>query len=178
MLHYKISLWNSSQTEILRKLIPPQHPFQLSNNFDILHRAWQYPCHALCKIPKRLVHWEITYEQMRFCKMWVEDEFWREGQPIQQQPVGFSGLSRRLKSDWSVARYTRMRHLGNIIYGPWHWRFFTQNLNWMAIMIRSHPNFKGVIAVKFSTCHDSWAVLACAKICSDSITKTEKIINS
>ena len=37
----------------------------------------------------------------------------------------------------------------------------------------SHPNANEVIATNFCTCHDSCAVLACAKFCSDWMDKME-----
>ena len=40
----------------------------------------------------------------------------------------------------------------------------------MEISFCSHPNTNKVIATKFGTWHDSWAVVACAKFCCDMIT--------
>ena len=40
----------------------------------------------------------------------------------------------------------------------------------MEISFCSHSNTNKVIATKFGTWHDSWAVVACAKFCSDMIT--------
>ena len=37
----------------------------------------------------------------------------------------------------------------------------------MAISFWSHPNSNDLIATQFSTCHDSCAVMACAKLCGD-----------
>ena len=72
---YRISVQNSSLTQISCNLIRPSHPFQLSNHFVILLRARQYHCRALCKISKRLDKWQISYGQTRFHEIWVEDEF-------------------------------------------------------------------------------------------------------
>ena len=36
--------------------------FQLFNHFEILHRAWQWYCHALCKISKLLDNWNRWFE--------------------------------------------------------------------------------------------------------------------
>ena len=52
-----------------------QHPFQLPNHFEILHRARQYHCRALWQISKWLSNWVISYGQTRFHKIWIQDEF-------------------------------------------------------------------------------------------------------
>ena len=41
-------------------------PISVAYRFDILHRARQWYCRALCKISKRLDNWEIRYRQTRF----------------------------------------------------------------------------------------------------------------
>ena len=48
---------------------------------------------------------------------------------------------------------------------PFHLWFFNHN------SVCLHPNSNEVIATKFCTCHDSIAVLACAKICSNMMTR-------
>ena len=42
----------------------------LSNHFDILHRAQQYNCCALCKISKWLDNCNLRYEQTKFQIIW------------------------------------------------------------------------------------------------------------
>ena len=48
----EMAVWNSSQTQISLKLICPQIISQLPNYFKMLHRAWLWYCHALCKFSK------------------------------------------------------------------------------------------------------------------------------
>ena len=48
-------------------------------------------------------------------------------------------------------------------------RCFHHNSNSQEISLCSHPSCNEVIATKFCTCHDSCAVMACAKFCSDMI---------
>ena len=43
--------------------------YQLPNGFEILHRAWQWYCRALCKIAKWLDSWNGGYGRMRFCEI-------------------------------------------------------------------------------------------------------------
>ena len=57
---------------------------------------------------------------------------------------------------WPYAFWTR---------APFHGRLFHRNLNSMEISFRSH--FDTVIVTKFCTCHDSYAVVSCARICCD-----------
>ena len=53
---------------------------------------------------------------------------------------------------------------------------FTKNISsWTKISFNSHPSVSKAIATKYWTCHDSTAVVACAKICSDVIPKNEII---
>ena len=54
-------------------------------------------------------------------------------------------------------------------WGPFHdfQRFFHRNSNSVEISFCSHPSYNQVIAMKFYTWHDSCAVVACAKFCSD-----------
>ena len=53
---------------------------------------------------------------------------------------------------------------------------FTKNISsWTKISFNSHPSVSKAIATKYCTCHDSTAVVACAKICSDVIPKNEII---
>ena len=40
---------------------------------------------------------------------------------------------------------------------------------WCEFSFCSYPNCAWVITTKFCTCHDNWAVMACATICSDQI---------
>ena len=51
--------------------------------------------------------------------------------------------------------------------GPCHWSPFHHIANVMEISSGSHPDSDEVIAPKFCTCHNSCAVVACAKICSN-----------
>ena len=50
---------------------------------------------------------------------------------------------------------------------PFHWQFFHHNSIVVEISFCSHPNSNEVITTKFCTCHDSCAVMACAKFCCD-----------
>ena len=52
-----------------------------------------------------------------------------------------------------------------------HLQYFHHNSNVMEISYCSHLNFNQPIAPSFFTCHDSCAVMACAKSWSDIITK-------
>ena len=66
--------------------------------------------------------------------------------------------------------YMRSLDLGVMILldlGSLHQQFFIK----MKILLCCNPDFIEVIAAKFCTCHDSCAVMACAKICSDLINK-------
>ena len=47
--------------------------------------------------------------------------------------------------------------------------FSTLTQNWWTISFCQHPSCSGVIAMKFCTWHDSWAVVPCAKFCSNMI---------
>ena len=51
--------------------------------------------------------------------------------------------------------------------GASQWRFFHHNEVSMEVPFCSHPNLDALIATKFCTCHDSTAVVTCAKICSN-----------
>ena len=46
------------------KLLCPELIYQLPNCFEILHRAWQWYCHALCKLSKQLGKWNLCYGQI------------------------------------------------------------------------------------------------------------------
>ena len=46
-----------------------------------------------------------------------------------------------------------------------------RNSNFIEISFYSQPTFNSVITTKFCTCHDSTAVMACAKFCSDLIPR-------
>ena len=50
---------------------------------------------------------------------------------------------------------------------PFHKRFFHHNSNSMEISFSSNSVTDDYIATKFGTCHDSPAVVSCAKYCSD-----------
>ena len=51
--------------------------------------------------------------------------------------------------------------------GPSHSWFLVHNSNMMAVMLCCDLSFGLQIATKFCTCHDSIAVVTCAKFCSD-----------
>ena len=51
--------------------------------------------------------------------------------------------------------------------GPFHQGFLHRNSNSMEISFHSHLDSNSMIATKFCTWHDSYAVVACAKICCD-----------
>ena len=55
-------------------------------------------------------------------------------------------------------------------WDPFHKSFFQRNSNLLEISFCSHPSGSEVIAMKFCIWHDSSAVVACAKFCSDMIT--------
>ena len=48
-----------------------------------------------------------------------------------------------------------------------HWWIVTYDANQMESSFFFHSNFNIVITIQFCTCHDSCAVMACAKNCSD-----------
>ena len=56
-LQYRISPESQIKTSRHRQ----QHPFWLRNLFEILHRARQYHCRALCNISEQLDNWDIRY---------------------------------------------------------------------------------------------------------------------
>ena len=53
--------------------------------------------------------------------------------------------------------------------GPFHKRFFHRNSNLIKISFYSPPRCSELIAMKFCTWHDSFAVVACGKFCSDMV---------
>ena len=57
---------------------PPLCISNLPNPFEILHRAWQWYCHALWKISKGLGNWNRCYGWTNSCGIWVWDEFSRD----------------------------------------------------------------------------------------------------
>ena len=57
--------------------------------------------------------------------------------------------------------------LGMLHWDPFHLRFFHHNSNSMEISFSSNSITGDHIATKFGTCHDSPAVVLCAKHCSD-----------
>ena len=52
--------------------------FWLPNCFEILRRARQWYCRALCQISKRFGNWNGCYGRTRFHETWAWDEFWRD----------------------------------------------------------------------------------------------------
>ena len=54
-------------------------------------------------------------------------------------------------------------------WGTFHKQFFHRNSNTMEIWFCSHQRCNEAIAMKFCTCHDSYAVVGWAKFCSDMI---------
>ena len=49
----------------------------VKNPSQILHKAWQYNCHVLCKISERFVYWENNYGQCNwFCTISFLQSFW------------------------------------------------------------------------------------------------------
>ena len=63
---------NSSEAQISHNLACPYHPFQLSSRFEMLHRARQWHCRALCEISKRFDDWKLSNRQIRFREIWVQ----------------------------------------------------------------------------------------------------------
>ena len=59
-------------TQISRKFFCPLLIIHVLNRFEILHRARQWYCRALCKMSKRSGFWNGYYEQTTFRK---KDEF-------------------------------------------------------------------------------------------------------
>ena len=55
----------------------------------------------------------------------------------------------------------------NGLLDPVSLMFFHRNSNSMEVSFYSHLDSNTVIATKFCTWHDSYAVVACAKICRD-----------
>ena len=54
------------------------HPFLISqspNWFEMLRRARQYHCLALCKNSKRFDNWNECYRRTRFHEIWVSDGY-------------------------------------------------------------------------------------------------------
>ena len=70
----------------------------------------------------------------------------------------------KLGSPSSISSLGRTGALSGKIFPE---RFFHRNSNWMDISFCSHPSCSEVIAMEFSTWHDSSAVMPCAKFCSN-----------
>ena len=62
--------------------------------------------------------------------------------------------------------------------GPFHEQFFCHNSNLLEISLCLHPRCSEVVTMKFCTCHDSTAVMACAKFCSDIIPSSGVTLKS
>ena len=63
--------------------------------------------------------------------------------------------------------------------GPWcpfHKHFYHHNSDLMKISFCSYQRCSEVIAMKFCTCHDNTAVMACAKCCSDIVPYNAQVI--
>ena len=58
-----------------------------------------------------------------------------------------------------------------------HQRFFHRNSNSMEILFYPHPSYNEMISMKFYTWHDSCAVMACVKFCSDMMNYDEVTVN-
>ena len=65
-----------------------------------------------------------------------------------------------------------------VAWGPFHEQFFCHNSNLLEISLCLHPRCSEVITMKFCTCHDSTAVMACAKFCSDMIPSSGVTLKS
>ena len=59
--------------------------------FEILHKARQWYCRALCKISKRFHNWETSYEQTRFHEIWVSSKYGL-GRSTEDNPLLLSTL--------------------------------------------------------------------------------------
>ena len=70
-VQYRISIRNSSWTQISQNLVRQWHLFHLSNRLEILHRAQQCHCRDLCKITKRLGNCKMSDWQTRLHEIWV-----------------------------------------------------------------------------------------------------------
>ena len=72
--------------------------------------------------------------------------------------------------------YSYLSHItGGSSRDPFCWWFFYLNLKLMEGWFHSHLNTIKVITTKFCTCHDSSAVVACAKICNDLMVNDSNI---
>ena len=58
-------------------------------------------------------------------------------------------------------------HFIGLIRGTSYWCFSHQNSNLLEISFYSFANLSKILTTKYCTCHDSIAVIACAKNCSD-----------
>ena len=78
LLQYRTSLRISPQTEFSGYLVEWQSISQLPNRFEILHRARQWYCRALCNKSNRLGNWHGCCGGMIFCELCLESEFPRD----------------------------------------------------------------------------------------------------
>ena len=57
--------------------------------------------------------------------------------------------------------------------GPCHQWYFLYNADLMRKSFCFYPDTDRIVAAKFCTCHDSWAVVACAKLCSKMMARNQ-----
>ena len=67
--------------------------------------------------------------------------------------------------------------LSGSVWGPFNWQFLDHKSNAIKFVFYCHPKSNKVIAIKVCTHHNSCAVMTCAKVCGDMMTRngmTEK----
>ena len=111
--------------------------------------------------------------------------------PLKWQPLDYiiSHRSLHLCQSWFISAHRRLPLVygGTIVLAtrqpfnymmplsstsrPFHQHFFNHNLCSMAFLLISHPDYRKMIATNFCACHDSCAVMACAKFWCNLINK-------
>ena len=80
----------------------------------------------------------------------------------------------KLQVSWNIICENQalpMLYLSIQAWDSFHWWHFCHNSNAMKIWFCSQPNYNQMIAIKFYTWHDSYAVVACAEICCNLMTR-------
>ena len=65
LVQYGITVRNASNSHLLKTCLPINHCSSVNyDGFEILYKARQYHCRALCKITNRLRNWVMNYGQI------------------------------------------------------------------------------------------------------------------
>ena len=113
----------------------------LPNHFEILHIAWQWYCHAMCKISKWLGIWETNYGWIRLCKFWV----WKDIIYYNRSWVSFGCLAYLCHRGrhWSSLHNDSQHHVNPLVlrqgYFTGDWSISWLLMPWLfAYIISSH----------------------------------------